>query len=136
MIRPSMILQADGTPFTPPEILSPEEVLVIQKTFGMTARNDWKPIRKEFRWGVLPADSPTSLRLNEMQRRGLLRLIIDGKQLSRKDFARFKAGDYSRAALVSQVTKKGVEAYIATLKEFQDRKARERKIVESAQGAA
>lgn len=122
----SMILQADGTPFQPPEILSPEEVLVIHKTLGMTERNDWKPIRKEFRWGVIPPDSPNSIRLNDMQRRGLLRLIIDGKQLSRKDFARFKAGDFSKAALVSQVTRKGIDAYIATLRDVQDKKARAR----------
>lgn len=117
-----MILQADGTPFKAPELLNLEELRIVQTIFGMTARNGWKPVRGEFRFGVQPPDSPVAIRLNDMQRRGLLRLIIDGKQLSRKDFARFKKGDYSKAALVAQITKEGVDAYIATARAAQEKK--------------
>ena len=116
-----MILQADGTPFKAPELLNLEELRIVQTIFGMTKRNGWKPVRGEFRFGVQPPDSPVAIRLNDMQRRGLLRLII-GKQLSRKDFARFKKGDYSKAALVAQITREGVDAYIATARDAQDKK--------------
>lgn len=117
------ILLADGSVYKAPEQLDIEEMMVIQKTLGMSARNGWKPTRKEFRWGILAPDSPTTTRLNDMQSRGLIRMFLDGHGLSKKDIKRFKAGDFSKGAIVTQVTREGVDSYVATAKHYAELKA-------------
>lgn len=114
------LLTAEGERYQPPEILNASEMRVLERCFGLNKRNKLAH-KNDYRLGVLPPDDPIMLLCNDLQRRGVIRMFIDGRGLSKKDFLRLKAGDLSKGAKVAQVTRYGAECFKATVRASEER---------------
>lgn len=129
--EPTTILTADGEAYEPPKILAKDEFEVIEKALGINKRTR-KPTRNAYRCGKLPdtvtTDAegtetrhthPLAQLLNEMAEKGYVRLYIEAKGLSKKATAKIKMGDLTAGRLVAVVQKRGLDAFVATIRKAQ-----------------